>query len=374
MQYRPYSQFVHALIAVGMLYPDGAYSADSNAESGQSMFSFSGFGTLGVVHSSEDQADFISNGTQPKGAGFTNSWSATPDSKLGLQLSAQLTDRLSVVLQAVSQYQADGTYRPALEWGNIKYQVTLDFDVRVGRIALPTFMYSDFLNVGYSLPYVRIPIEMYALLPVSRSDGVDSSYRFHIGDATNTIQAFAGRYDLSIPGGGNYKIRDLHGIVDTFEYGALTLHFCYQTLRYDVNQVGFLVRNDPQAIETIGASYDPGTWFVSGEWIRTPDAAAGLYYGWYVIGGRRFGKFTPYIDHAHADLASAGTLGGPPSINQDTSTLGLRWDFMRNLDLKLQLDHTELHGGGNYFFVNQQPGFRETGTVNVFSLAVDFVF
>jgi hypothetical protein len=47
---------------------------------------------------------------------------------------------------------------------------------------------------------------------------------------------------------------------------------------------------------------------------------------------------------------------------------------MRNLDLKLQLDHTELHGGGNYFFVNQQPGFRETGTVNVFSLAVDFVF
>jgi hypothetical protein len=373
MQYRTYSQFVHALIAIGILsYAECGYAG--TADSGQSMFSISGFGTLGVVHSSEYQADFISNGTQPKGAGFTGSWSATPDSKFGVQLNAHFTDRLSVVLQAVSQYEPDGTYRPALAWGNIKYQVTLDFDIRVGRIALPTYMYSDFLNVGYSLPYVRIPIEIYSLLPVSSSDGVDGSYRFHMGDATNTLQAFAGRFDESTPNGGYYKIRDLRGIVDIFEYGALTLHLSYQTLRYDVSSSGFLVRNDPQAIASIGGSYDPGKWFVLGEWVRTPDAATGLYYGWYVIGGRRFGKFTPYIDHAHANLASAGTLGESPAINQDTNTLGLRWDVLRNLDLKLQLDHTKLHGGGNYFFVNQQPGFREAGTVNIVSLALDFVF
>jgi hypothetical protein len=33
-----------------------------------------------------------------------------------------------------------------------------------------------------------------------------------------------------------------------------------------------------------------------------------------------------------------------------------------------------LHGGLNAYFDNQQPGFKENGSVNLFSLAVDFVF
>ena len=93
----------------------------TNQDLAPSMFSLNGFGTLGVVHSSDNQADFVSNPAQPKGAGFTDSWSATPDTKLGIQLNAALTDRLSAVVQVMSQYQYDGTFRPDLEWGNVKY-------------------------------------------------------------------------------------------------------------------------------------------------------------------------------------------------------------------------------------------------------------
>jgi hypothetical protein len=374
---RTVERMPHALIAISLAAMMMAYSACACAVEATldgTTFSLSGFGTLGVVHSSDDQADFGTNAMQPKGPGFTSSWRATPDSRLGVQLSAQFTDRLSVVLQAMSQYQSDGTYRPDLEWANIKYQFTPDYDIRVGRIALPTFMYSDSVNVGYSLPYVRIPMEIFAQLPVTHSDGIDSSYRFHVGDATDTVQAFAGRFDSSIPNGGLYNVRDLYGIVDTFEYHALTLHLSYQTLRYTFSDGALLVSKNPQAIATIGASYDPGKWFLSGEWMRAPDDAYGLAYGWYVIGGRRFGSFTPYIEHARASMAYAGTLGLPPLVNQGTNTLGLRWDFMRNVDLKVQLDHTELYGGINAIWINQQPGFRETGTVNILSLAADFVF
>src|ERR1700689_4424534 len=112
-----------------------------------SMFSLNGFGTLGVVHSSDNQADFVSNPAQPKGAGFTESWSATPDTKLGIQLNAALTDRLSAVVQVMSQYQYDGTFRPDLEWGNAKFLITPDLSVRGGRIAIPTFMVSDSLTL-----------------------------------------------------------------------------------------------------------------------------------------------------------------------------------------------------------------------------------
>jgi hypothetical protein len=45
----------------------------SNEDLAPSMFSFNGFGTLGVVHSSDNQADFVSNAIQSKGAGFTDS-------------------------------------------------------------------------------------------------------------------------------------------------------------------------------------------------------------------------------------------------------------------------------------------------------------
>ena len=57
-----------------------------------------------------------------------------------------------------------------------------------------------------------------------------------------------------------------------------------------------------------------------------------------------------------------------------TLTLGLRWDFARHVDLKLQWDRTVLLGGTDGFFINQQPGFDTTGTVNLLSLAVDFVW
>ena len=44
-----------------------------------------GFGTLGEVHSDYRQADFTGEYLQPHGAGFSRSWSPTPDSDLGAQ-------------------------------------------------------------------------------------------------------------------------------------------------------------------------------------------------------------------------------------------------------------------------------------------------
>src|SRR5450631_533125 len=104
MQYRPYSHIVFALIAIAMLsYPACVYSADSMADSGQSMFSFSGFGTLGVIHSSEDDADYIASPLAPNGAGFTHEWSPDIDSRLGAQVTAHFTPQLSAMLQVISE-------------------------------------------------------------------------------------------------------------------------------------------------------------------------------------------------------------------------------------------------------------------------------
>ena len=177
-----------ALLAMA-LYAAGARADDP----GTPMFSFSGFGTLGVVHSSEDNADFTSSVFKPNGAGYSHTWSADVDSLIGAQVTANLTPQLSAVLQVISEQNYDNTYRPHVEWANIKYQFTPDFSVRVGRIVLPGFLVSDYRKVGYANPWVRPPLEVYSLVPITNNDGVDASYRLHFGEFTNTVQGAYGR-------------------------------------------------------------------------------------------------------------------------------------------------------------------------------------
>lgn len=359
-----------AFVVVAALQAAGARADDS----GIFGYSFNAFGTAGLVHSSDDQADFVTNLKQPAGAGFTHAWSVTPDSKVGAQVTGTLWDRLSAVVQVVSQYQSDGSYKPDVEWANIKFQITPDADIRAGRIALPTFMYSDTVNVGYALPYARIPSEIYLQLPVTNSDGFDGSYRFHIGGTTTTVQAFVERFDSDTPQ-GYYDARGLRGFATTLEDDALTVHVSYQTLRYDYATGGVALNtNDSQSILSLGASYDPGGWYVLGEWFRAPDDALGMYYGGYLFGGYRIDKMTVYVGHSRTYMTRSGSFGIPPFIAQHTSSLGLRWDFARHLDAKLQLDHTVLAGGLDSSFVNQQPAFDPAGTANILSLTVDFAW
>ena len=75
-----------ALVALA-LYATGARADDSDT----SMFSLSGFGTLGVVHSSADRADFTASIFKPYGAGHTRAWSADVDSLIAAQATARFT-------------------------------------------------------------------------------------------------------------------------------------------------------------------------------------------------------------------------------------------------------------------------------------------
>jgi hypothetical protein len=60
--------------------------------------------------------------------------------------------------------------------------------------------------------------------------------------------------------------------------------------------------------------------------------------------------------------------------DQRTVSLGARWDFAKHVDLKLQFDHTRIGADSTGTLINIQPGFRPSGTVNLFSATIDFVF
>ena len=77
------------------------------------MLEFGGFGTLGVAHSNNQQADYRADKPfAAKGPGRSADWDAGLDSKLGLQLDGQFGEQWSAVLQLVSERQSDARWQP----------------------------------------------------------------------------------------------------------------------------------------------------------------------------------------------------------------------------------------------------------------------
>ncbi len=388
------------------------------------MFSFGGFGTLGVVHSSEDAADFTGKSLQGAGAGYTSSWSASVDSLIGAQVTANFSPTLSAVVQAIAQQNYDRSFTPHVEWANLKWQITPDFDLRAGRTALPIFLFTDTRSVGYATPWVRLPVEVYSLIPLTSNDGVDANYRFTVGTATNVLQIVAGRADASAPRVDGHPTGKIHSrgavtVADSYEQGPTMLHISYSRAKVTVvaldplfdafRQFGpqgmaladrYNTHNALLTFYGLGASYDPGKWFALGEWAKgLSHTALGTSTGWYVSSGYHLRKFKPYATYASlkADTNTSDpgltVAGQPPSLagpaaglngalnsvlgtaaTQKTGSAGVRWDFIRNADLTLQVDRTRLGASSAGTLVNIQPEFRRGGGFTLFSVAIDFVF
>lgn len=123
----------------------------------------------------------------------STSWSPAVDSKLGLQLTATPTEKLKAIVQLIIEQKWNGTYTPTLEWANLTYQVTPDFDVRGGRIVWPMFVRSESQNVGLANFSVRPSAELEAEMPNTHSDGLDATYRLHLGPTSHAITVFGGQ-------------------------------------------------------------------------------------------------------------------------------------------------------------------------------------
>jgi len=346
------------------------------------MFKIGGFGTLGFTHSSLSSADFVTDSSMPKGAGRSSDWSAGNNSRIAVHLNANFSPKVSALFQVDSEYHADGTYRPEVEWISLKYSFTPNVYLRAGRIVLPTFMDSENRDVGYSYTWVHPPVDLYHQLSIPSSDGVDAMYRSEIGEAVNTVKVIYGKTKVDRP----YSVttsKDMWGIFDTLEFGQTTVHAGYQERQSSTENVrtgstGFWTQNSDLSL---GANYDPGDWFVMSEWIqrRSTYKATAMY----VSAGYRINQFTPYFIHGQNSPGSIIQNSPSPTTfllwlaarSQSTDSLGVRWDFMRNFDFKVQYDRVTLSDNSNGYLANVPANVTLYGTTfHVISAVVDFVF
>ena len=374
-----------------------------------SIFSLSGFGTAGVVGTSQDGAQYVVPG-QIRGA--DKSWSGEVDSKLGVQLGARFNSMFSATVQVLSKQDGRGSFKPQAEWAFAKLQATPGLSFRLGRMGAPLFAVSDFRDVGYANTWLRPPIDVYGQVPISHFDGVDVNWQTSLGGKTITLQALGGRSSSYVEG-TKVEIDSMLGLNATVELvDGLNLRLGHVTGKLTVKSASLaqlvgVLRQTPFAsvgneldahdkrasFSGAGLSYDQGNWLVLAEYTKrntksfVPDTT-----GWYATLGYRVGKFTPYVtlsrlktdsSNVHNTVPAGLVLGGLPlgalvdgttaaqSTPQKTAALGVRWDAWRNLAVKAQWDHIKTTGAGQ--FHDAQPGFANQ-RVHVYSLAVDFVF
>lgn len=302
---------------------------------------------------------------------------------------------------------------------------TPNLSLRAGRMILPVFMYSEYRKVGFALPWVRPPSEFYNV-PNQTTDGLGLIYKRDFGELNYTFYGTYSEDDSYFPGqnGGpdtHSKSREAVTLSNTFEYKDTTFRASYARVKITMQDLDdlfaaykafgpsgekiydeFSIKDREYAQLGLGFWHDPGKWFIGGEWARGfSDTFIQPGDSWYMAGGYRIGKFTPYLTYAqtrrsHGNIPLIDATTAPPftpvdlfnnilnsttypigivrPVRQSTITVGTRWDFAESAAFKMQLDHIKTEENSNTLFINPQPNFDYGDSVNILSFSLDFVF
>lgn len=373
-------------------------------------FKLSGFGTLAATHSTEANADFVSRNV-PNGPGHSREWDTLMDSKLGLQGDIRFNDQLSAAVQAIAFKRYDNGFYPDITAAHVRYEAYPGLAVRVGRMAMPIYLVSDYRRAGYALPWFSPPVEFYGN-GFFHYDGADLTWKTPLGEWALTTQAYTGHSKFRNPDRGFFSANQIFGAAVTGEKGDHTLRASITNAKMKVTSAidpllaayraagtpasvavadNYAVNDLSNTFVSLGYMYAPGDWLVMAELGKTHTEREALLAEQtlgYITIGYRLGSVTPYVTLARRDTSTANSVQGVvPSldatlnsaiaagdVSQTRTSLGARWDFMTNMALKTQFDHVNLDSGSAGGLVNRQPGFTRGGSYNLLSVAVDFVF
>ncbi|OAN18545.1 hypothetical protein A3K86_06560 [Photobacterium jeanii] len=368
-------------------------------------FQFDGFASLNLQ-------------TANNGAGYagaTNKLNLDEGSLIGLQSVFTVNDTTSATVQLVSRGTELENWKPQIEWAFISHEFTPNLKGRAGKLRLPLFMLSDYLEVGYAQLGVRVPNEVYGNVVATSFTGADMLYDIELEDSSIMVQGFAGSHNLSSDKTkfrAQTKFDQIYGGALSWTNDTLTLRASYAQAKVSSNDNWLLngqplasttFNDDPAKFYGIGARFDGENLFVMSEITRTetqgfyPDADAA-----YVTLGYRVESVTPYITVSHlktkdndvrkkaADQAMANLMKKPTAaaMHQAVSTkaqqavldmqrtsysVGARWDVYTNMALKADVtyvtDFGDTRGG--------LPGAAKDKAIDdtlVYTVKLDVVF
>jgi hypothetical protein len=134
------------------------------------------------------------------------------ESKVGLQWSADLDEGMRFVGQTVARGNSADGFVLAYDWAYFDFNVGDSGKLKVGRLRIPFYKYSDYLDVGYAYHWVTPPKSMYSL-NFSNMDGVGYQQNFSTGSMEHSVNAVLGRYQGTLQLGGKDAPGNLENLI-----------------------------------------------------------------------------------------------------------------------------------------------------------------
>jgi len=318
---------------------------------------------------------FISDYAQ-RGVYEAGHWQAGPDSKLGLQGSVSAADgRFSLTGQAVSRGAANGAAN--LEWLYATVELSGNLTVQLGRKRLPLFSYSEAQDVGYALPWIHLPPQLYGW-EVVNYDGGSLVWRDQWAQWNGTVQVFGGsetRKDSGfwrIYNGRNSRTdvrwSDILGTElsvsrEWFSARVVRIQSHTQNKLVSLGETSFSERKR-QVIHGLSLGAEVDNWFARGEFLyidRRDDY--GKDYANLLAIGYRHGPWQPLLSRA---IYRQRLNNDSVPERHGTWSAVLRYDLTDDSAIKAQLDlwkdrtapgYGSMHGDARQFTVSYDRVF-----------------
>lgn len=322
-------------------------------------------------------AGTVVDGDHFPATGYDGDLSFREESLFAVQVRGDLNDQWSATAQIVARGAQD--FDPEFAWAYLGWNGGNGWSAKLGRQRIPFYRYSDFLEVGFAFPWLRVPNAVYNL-DFANYDGASLGYAFATGEWFTNIQTVAGSLnDDVVFGSGVTAATELENILgvaaDTTYADWLTLRASYfrgeATLDIPAlnplftglraNGFGNVASRldfdgDKASFWGLGAEVNHGNLVLIGEVIgvEAEDTFLSDRNEYYVTGGYRFGNVLPTLTYGRRDndakrdiialLPNVAPLAPlragvtqtvlSEAIDDEYLSFGLRWDFRANMALK----------------------------------------
>lgn len=329
--------------------------------------------------------------------GINDQFNFNPYTLAGIQFELDMSDTLSFITQLIAR--GTDNYDIRANWAYLRYRPNENWNIQVGRVRIPTFLLSEYIDVGYAYPWITPPTEVYGLLPIPNVSGGQVIFSKEIHGFDLEITPFVGTsdFDMDIKGiNVPFEVRNLFGAEVSIGNDIITIRgsvlhtqltapyfpLLLPTPPFPAGTIFPSVRRESTIFWGVGLQLNWHDIAVLSEYTQRrihgymPDSNA-----WYAMIGYHIGPVMPNLTYSQArtvDKAKRGVVTGVPfndallaaTLNNDQHTweFGIRYDVTSSVALKASYQRVtpdNLTAGS--FTAN--PG----RPVNVFNIAVQAI-
>ncbi|MCP3923541.1 MAG: porin [Desulfobacterales bacterium] len=176
--------------------------------------------------------------------------------KFGFRMSKDLGDGLSFTTQVVAYGYDD--YEPDFDWAYLSYKFNPKVKVDFGRIRMPIFQYSDYLDTGFAYQWISPPYTVYNKSFLKSLEGAKITYLSDIGEWSSELSAYAGEASETIDINEartdqlSFNMEDTTGIAWTVDNEIVTLRASYGNREIEAEDMGESIAGLTGSIADLG--------------------------------------------------------------------------------------------------------------------------